>query len=97
MAQIDGTVIRDFFTWLSADQLTYQKDLERALSFRHPGTCTWIENSPEFKSFCSSSQNSAMWLHGKAGCGVSGLRYAVQYQEPILILRIEDSSFCPRH
>jgi len=77
MAQMDATVIRDFFTWLSADYLTYQKDLERALSFRHPGTCEWIEHSATFKSFCSSSQSSVMWLHGKAECGVSGSNYGV--------------------
>lgn len=70
-AQASDWVIRDFFLWLGADNLTYQKDLERALSFKFPGTCEWIVNNEAYKKFLAERKSSVIWLYGKAGCGVS--------------------------
>ncbi|KAK6502864.1 hypothetical protein TWF481_007904 [Arthrobotrys musiformis] len=47
----------------------YEKKMQDSQGARHKGTCSWIKDCDNYKSWVASAQSSVLWAHGKAGCG----------------------------
>ena len=67
---------RDIAQWLAPSNYEasyFSDDLRSACESRHPGTCTWILDRPEFKAWTNSELNTAatrmLWLTGIPGAG----------------------------
>ena len=67
---------RDIAQWLAPSNYEasyFSDDLRSAFESRHPGTCTWILDRPEFKAWTNSDQDIAatrmLWLTGIPGAG----------------------------
>ena len=67
---------RDIAQWLAPSNYEasyFSDDLQSARDSRHPGTCTWILDRPEFKAWTKSDLNTAatrmLWLTGIPGAG----------------------------
>ena len=67
---------RDIAQWLAPSNYEasyFSDDLRSACESRHPGTCTWILDRPEFKAWTNSNMNTAdirmLWLTGIPGAG----------------------------
>lgn len=67
---------RDIVSWLAPvnyEANYFSDDLKSASESRHPGTCTWILDRPEFRAWLSSDPNDAvarlLWLTGVPGAG----------------------------
>ena len=88
---------RDIAQWLAPSnyEATYfSDDLRSAWESRHPGTCTWILDRPEFKAWTNSDLETAatrmLWLTGIPGAGKTVLSSFVidkcseiSYQKPL--------------
>ena len=62
--------IEQVLDWLNATSSA--EDYKRALSARLAGTCDWILNCPEIRSWMSSDEPSLtkfLWIHGSPGFG----------------------------
>ena len=67
---------RDIAQWLAPSNYEasyFSDDLRSACESRHPGTCTWILDRPEFKAWTNADPNIAatrmLWLTGIPGAG----------------------------
>ena len=67
---------RDIAQWLAPSNYEasyFSDDLRSACESRHPGTCTWILDRPEFKAWANSDLNTVatrmLWLSGIPGAG----------------------------
>ena len=71
----DNRQFNEIVRWLAPTAYEcghYQDDLEDARSFRHPGTCRWIESRPEFVKW-SAGENEptqpVLWIYAIPGAG----------------------------
>ncbi len=67
---------RDIVRWLAPfnhEANYFVDDLRSACDSRHPGTCTWIVDRPEFEMWMNSSHNDPvarmLWMTGVPGAG----------------------------
>lgn len=58
-----------------------------------PSTCDWILRREEYKHWLTSSQESILWLRGKAGCGKTHLMnriiHSLQKQETVIFYYVD--------
>ena len=67
LAQLQASVL-----WLAADDKKQEAERLRRSGMKHPGTCAWIAQVPEMKSWLQDdSLDSIIWLNGKPGAGMS--------------------------
>ena len=56
--------------WLSCDEKFQEIEYERILDKRHDGTCEWVVNNLDLKSWMKDdARNQCLWLNGKPGSG----------------------------
>ncbi|RFU24008.1 hypothetical protein B7463_g12335, partial [Scytalidium lignicola] len=56
--------------WLSIDEKIQETEYEKLSKKRHDGTCEWIANEPQLKSWIKDdAKRRCLWLNGKPGSG----------------------------
>ena len=56
--------------WLSCDEKLQETEYERILNKRHDGTCEWVVNNLNLKSWIKDdARHQSLWLNGKPGSG----------------------------
>ena len=60
--------------WLSVDDTVQETEYERMSRRRHEGTCEWIDEVAQMKSWLKDDiRHPLLWLSGKPGAGVISL------------------------
>lgn len=72
---------KDIAKWIiageDASKLLFRSDLNASQSIREDGTCNWIFEQPNFKSWYEAKKNTVAWYHAPPGSGKTILSAAV--------------------
>ena len=60
---------QDVFGWLSAEEDQQDEQLHRISDKRQPGTCDWILEDPQIRSWIEDDCGDAVWMTGIPGAG----------------------------
>ncbi|KAK6334822.1 hypothetical protein TWF718_010268 [Orbilia javanica] len=69
----------------------YEKKMKDSQKIRHTGTCGWIKECDNYKSWANSSQSGVLWVYGKAGCGKTILSGWVYENQLEIVRNIDDA------
>lgn len=73
-----GFQLQEAKTWLGAEDHLQEDVLDRLIQSRQEGTCDWVLENPQFRSWKDVTSNrTVLWLKGIPGAGLYHHPYAI--------------------